>query len=80
MILKVYSVHDRKAQIFNRPFFDSNEVFARRNFERALNDPDSMFASYPNDFELVCLGEFDDLTGKITMLDIPRLVDVKRGE
>lgn len=80
MLLKVYSIHDRKAEIFNRPFMESNEVIAIRNVERAFLDPNSAFHQFPNDFELVCLGSYDDLTGKFELLDIPRLVDFKRGE
>lgn len=78
MILKVYSIHDRKAGIYNRPFMESNEVIAKRNVERAFLDEDSTFYSYPNDFELVLLGTYDDLTGKFDLLDIPKLIDIKK--
>lgn len=80
MISKVYSIHDRKAGIFNRPFMESNEVIAIRNVERCFLDENSTFHLFPQDFELVCLGEYDDLSGKFELLDIPRLVDFKKGE
>jgi len=80
MLSNVYSIHDRKAGIYNRPFMESNEVIAVRNIERAFLDKDSAFHLFPNDFELVQLATYDDLTGKFSLLDIPRLVDFKRGE
>lgn len=78
MLLNVYSIHDRKAGIFNRPFMENLEVIAVRNVERAFQDPESTFSAYPNDFELVQLGQYDDLTGKFELFDIPKLIDFNK--
>lgn len=78
MILNIYSIHDRKAQIYNRPFYEQNEIVAVRNVERAFMDSESTFCAYPNDFELVKLGTYDDISGSFDILDIPVLVDFRR--
>lgn len=77
MILTMYSIHDRKAQIHNRPFFETNEVVAIRNVEMAFQDGALAYA--PSDFELVRLGTYDDETAKFEILAIPELVEINKG-
>lgn len=78
MKLTIYSIHDRKAEIYNRPFYESNEVIAVRNVEMCFSDENNPMFAYPEDFELVRLGTYDDETGKFDILPIPELVDVKK--
>lgn len=78
MKLTVYSIHDRKADIYNRPFYESNEVIAVRNVEMCFNDSNNPMCAYPDDFELVRLGTYDDDTGKFDILPIPELVEVRK--
>lgn len=77
MILTMYSIHDRKAQLYNRPFFETNEVVAIRNVEMAFGEGALAYA--PSDFELVKLGTYDDETGKYDILAIPELVEINKG-
>lgn len=70
----VFSVRDRKAQVFNRPFFEVNKVQAQRAFETAVKDVNSPFHAYPDDFEMCYMGEFDETTGKFVMLGFPEVL------
>lgn len=72
MILKVYSIKDQKAEVFNSPFFQTSHGESERNFHKLVNDSKSTVSQYPKDFDLYYLGEFDDNTGKFKALDAPQ--------
>lgn len=71
MILKVYSIRDAKAEIFNPPFYKHTHGEAERDFKKITNDPKSFVNQFPEDFDLYYLGLFDDNTGKFQPLDTP---------
>lgn len=70
---KIYAVHDIKAEVFNLPYFSTNEAVALRIFQGGVNDRTTDLNRNPEDYSLHCLGEYDMETGKITA-DGPRLV------
>lgn len=72
MILKVFSIRDSKAEVFNTPFFQKTHGEAERNFKQLISDEKSTPHKYPDDFDLYHLGEYDDSTGKMTTLDTPQ--------
>ncbi|QXP08473.1 MAG: nonstructural protein [Arizlama microvirus] len=72
MTLKMFSVRDAKAETFNPPFFKPTHGEAERAFRQLCKDEKSMVASYPDDFDLYYLGEYDDNTGKFQTLDTPQ--------
>lgn len=82
MLLKIYSIRDDKAQVFNAPFFQKTHGEAERSFTRLLSDDKSMVAQYPDDYDLYYLGEYDDVKGTINPLDTPqhivKAVNVKK--
>lgn len=70
MKLRVYSVFDAKAAVFDRPFYEQSDGSAVRAFSDAVNDSrmtvnnvPNMFFKHPEDYSLFCLGEFDSDTG-----------------
>jgi hypothetical protein len=67
----VYCVRDRKSATFWTPVFDRDHVQATRSFEVACRNPESQFAKWPGDFELLFLGEFDVKSGKFKFLEHP---------
>lgn len=73
MVLNIYSVFDKRSDIFATPFFSHNDNTAFRSFHQLRADENSLVSRYPNDFSLFGLGTFDDLTGFITYCD-PYLV------
>lgn len=74
--MNIYAVKDIKAQLFNAPFFQSNNVTALRTFAMEVNrsEPNNVLHTNPEDFELYCLGEFDNASGVITPAHKPDLI------
>lgn len=71
-ILQIYSLQDQRANIFHPPFFVRSHGEAERTIQQVVNDPKTQVAQYPEDFNLYHIGEYDDGTGKITVLDTPK--------
>lgn len=69
MKLRMYSLLDKKMEVYLTPFFSRNDVDAGRQLSASLRDPQmaqSPIALAPGDFDLVAVGDFDDDTGVIT--------------
>lgn len=67
MKFKMYSIQDLKANLFSTPMFLQNDSVAIRNLTASFAG-ESMLVKYPNDFELFCVGEFDDHSGQVVPL------------
>lgn len=72
MILRMFTIRDSKAEVFNTPFFQKTHGEAERSFTELVNDEKSMPGKYSDDYDLYYLGEFDDQTGKISSLPTPQ--------
>lgn len=66
MLLKAYSIYDRKALQYHPPFFASTDGSATRSFGDLVNDTRTTIGSHPNDFVLYLVGEYDDQKGALT--------------
>lgn len=72
----VCSVLDIKGGFYSAPFVSYNEDMASREFGAVVRDSNSLMSKFPEDFRLVCLAEFDDVSGRLTVRDNPQfLVD-----
>lgn len=71
MRLKVYSIHDQKTGIFNRPFYNHTHGEAERNFSELVRDDKSTISKHPEDYDLYFLGEYDDNAGVFEPLETP---------
>jgi len=69
--MKIFAIHDIKANAFLQPFFMLTNGMAIRSFETAVNDKNTQFHVYPTDYTLFELGAYDDATGYITSLQVP---------
>ena len=67
-----YCVLDRKAGVFNTPYFLINDAVAVRQLNILVNDKSSMIGKFPEDYILYCVGKFDMLKGKLVAEDFPR--------
>lgn len=74
MIQKLYSVRDSKAGIFHPPFPQKTHGEAERTFASTVRNKDTSLHAYPDDYDLYYLGEFDDNSGKMDLLDSPQHV------
>lgn len=72
--MKIFSVNDSKAEAYLPPIFFRTTAEALRAFESSCDDSNSSFSKYPSDFTLVELGEYDELTAKITTHAQPRIL------
>lgn len=72
--LKMYSIRDSKGEFYSQPFVKNTHGEAERDFQSLANDEKSQVAQYPEDFDLYFLGEYDNITGKITPQDSPQHV------
>lgn len=80
MIYGIYSMRDVKTGYLPCNV-DVNDDSAKRNFDFAFKNANSMFANYPSDYSLYKLGEYDTDSGEITPLYPPTwLCDAPRKE
>lgn len=66
MILFIYSMYDKKAEAYGRPFYaHSNGCALRMVMDGMRKNGDDLVTKYPDDFVLYQLGKFNDSDGKI---------------
>lgn len=65
MVLKAYSIYDRKGFFYHPPFFQAADGLAVRMFGDLCNDPQTQMGRHPNDFVLFAIGEYDDQKGQL---------------
>lgn len=68
MIHQIFTFHDSKAQAYLPPFFLHQDGMALRTFSDLVAEKEHPFARHPEDYTLFKIGEFDDSTGKITVI------------
>lgn len=73
MELFIYSIYDKKTQIYARPFLLQNDATAIRAIQTTIMDQKEL-ASYPDDYQVSCLGSFDETTGLITPNKVPQII------
>lgn len=65
MIYHAYSIFDRKALVYHRPFFDVSDGSAVRSLSDNCNDPESAIGRHPGDYVLFRVGTYDDQKGEL---------------
>lgn len=61
MITNLYTIYDRKAKTYNRPFHQLNDDIALRTATDLLSSTPELKA-HPEDYALFCIGHYDDNT------------------
>ncbi len=76
MKMVMVSIKDTAADAFGRPAFVASEGVAVRQFQDEVNrsSDDNQLYKHPDDFHLYYLGLFDDNSGKIELLETPKLI------
>lgn len=72
--MKIFSVHDSKAEAYLPPIYFKTAGEAIRAFESSCAESSSNFYKYPADFTLVELGEFDELSASIATHQKPKIL------
>ena len=74
MKLQMFAIYDSAAHAYMQPIFSHNEELAVRSWSDAVNQPDTMFFKFPDDYTLHHLGEWDDGTGEFHPLAVPKRI------
>ena len=69
--MQVYCVYDLRTKSLLKPFFAENDVQAMRGFAAAIANPETDFARYPEDFELMEIAVYDAENGVFTNHEPP---------
>nr|QJB20477.1 MAG: nonstructural protein [Microvirus sp.] len=72
--MKIFSVHDSKAEAYLAPIYYRTAGEALRAFETTCRDSNSPFHQFPSDYTLVELGEFDEHSASIVTHDKPKIL------
>lgn len=72
MQIRIFSIHDSKAEAFMNPFYSPTAGTAIRMFTASINTPDHEFHKYSADYTLFELGSWNEDTGKFTLHKAPR--------
>lgn len=60
MIVKIFSIKDKKTGAFSPPWQSPTHGSAERAFKTAVNSQENDYAKYPDDFDLYYIADFDD--------------------
>jgi hypothetical protein len=72
---ELYSIQDKTAKLYNRPMPIVNLGKAMQVFSQMVNDEkDSDIKKWPEQFNLVKLGYYEEETGKLIPLDSPEII------
>lgn len=65
MTLKLYTVFDRVASRHLPPIVSPNDDTAKRALRGAVNGGDQNLSHHSQDYDLYCIGSFDEVTGLV---------------
>lgn len=71
MIMKMFTIFDRKVVAHLTPFFARSDAEAIRMMKETVLSGNSKLSQWPGDYHLYGLGEFDDQTGEVLGCDHP---------
>lgn len=63
MMLRAYSLFDRKALVYHQPFFAPTNGAAVRLLQDTVNDSATAISRHPADYVLYCVGHYNDQDG-----------------
>lgn len=67
--LIMFNVYDSKAMVYDKPFCMMSKGECIRGFIDALKRTDTTLGQHPGDFTLFEVGEYDQKTGTVSMLN-----------
>lgn len=73
MELRMMALRDAALEAYGRPFFVSTVGQAVRSFMDELANKDSEISKHPADYDLYCLGVYNDFTGVVSSTGAERV-------
>lgn len=70
----LYCMQDKAAHHYLAPQCEATEETAVRNFKVSMNRKDLFLFMSPTDFALYKIGEFDDISAEIKLMDSPEFI------
>lgn len=71
--MKIFAVHDSKAEIFGTPIFLPTLGLAIRAFADQVNNPEpNPISQHPEDYTLFDIGEYNQETGELIANKTPK--------
>lgn len=67
--MMIFAIYDAAPEAYLEPFFSQNETVACRAFGIAANEPDHNFNRHAADLTLFKIGEWDEQSGEIKVLE-----------
>jgi hypothetical protein len=89
MVVKIYSVYDKKTRFYGPLLCLQNDGHAGREYKRMFSKEQHPVSQFPDDYQIYCLGSFDDSNGKIEfpfgnnpvmVYEVSELLGVKGGQ
>ena len=83
MVKNLYSIFDKKASMYSEPKPAPTDGVFTRLVQDMIREGNNQVANHPEDFSIVCVGEWNELAGSITPAEKPRVVlqcDSLKGE
>lgn len=74
--MKIFTIYDSKAKAYLQPFFSKTEGTAIREAKMIANQEGHQFNSYAEDYSLFYIGEYDELSGKISSENPVHIVNI----
>jgi len=71
MQLKLFIIRDSKGGYFGNPLVQHSHAEAERTFKKLALDQKTDISQFPEDFDLYFIGDYDNVTGKLSALDTP---------
>jgi len=65
MKLNIYTIYDTASGLYSRPFFETADAAAIRQFQDIATGTEHPISVHPEDYSLFRLGTYDDATAKI---------------
>lgn len=74
MKMQMLAIRDAKAEAYMQPFFAQSIGAAERSFGDLARDPKEPCGQHPEDYAMFWLGEFDALTGMVSVKEQPVMI------
>lgn len=63
----MYSIYDRKAEVFQPPFCQPTDGAALRAVTAGVQKGNDQLSQFPGDFALYCVGQFHQDSGEVVL-------------
>lgn len=74
MSKKLFALRDVKVSFFSAPQIHENEISAVRALTMAMQNHEGLLTSFPGDYELYQIGDYNEIQGTVQNLETPKFI------